>query len=449
MIRLVFAELRAGWASWAGVILVSAITALACGIAVSMLETGIHAGGDYVQGFSGGTAAILMFSAPTGIAVIATITRLAVDLGRPAYARWQLAGVGPLQTGIVVSTQVAAASLLGGVIGFAATTVLAGPAIYAAFESGTGGYSEIPIITGPLTALVTIPATVAIALLGGLRAARAAGRTPPLAALREPETEAKRMHWWRWILLAAIITGVTAFFVSLFQSTNRSTFLSQGPLVPVVITVVLVAAGPVLYPWFLRGWTALIPARASTSWYLARHQARYHLSRSTASITPLLTGTALLGGLFTMTATVDASLKAGGEDGVTLEISQVLLMLGGSVLLAAVGAAVVIFMSNRTQSAEQALLLAGGATTTTIVASSIWQAVIHVVTAAVLGGIAIIATAVMTAAALGRFVPPIPVIDASYALALVGIGLILTMLATVLPVTARSRTSVALQLVAK
>ena len=112
MSRLVLAELRASWASWLGVIIVSAITALACGIAVSMLETGIHAGGDYVQGFSGGTAAILMFSAPAGIAVIAAITRLAVDLGRPEYARWQLAGVSPTQTSLVVSAQVVAASLL-------------------------------------------------------------------------------------------------------------------------------------------------------------------------------------------------------------------------------------------------------------------------------------------------------------------------------------------------
>lgn len=87
MIRLVFAELRAGWASWVGVILVSAVTALACGIAVSMLETGIHAGGDYLQGFSGGTSAILMFTAPSSIAVVASITRLAVDLGRPGFAR--------------------------------------------------------------------------------------------------------------------------------------------------------------------------------------------------------------------------------------------------------------------------------------------------------------------------------------------------------------------------
>lgn len=448
MIRLIFAELRAGWATWIGVVFVSAVTALASGIAISMVETGLHTGEEYLQDFSGGTGGILMFSAPAGITVTATITKLAVDLGRPAYARWQLAGVIPFQTATVVIIQIMVAGLLGGVIGFAATTVIAEPAIQMAFAGGTGRYSEIPIITGPITASITISATVIITFLGGLCAARAAGSTPPLAALREPDPEAKRVRWWRWILLLAVVAGAIAFFVPLFHAADHRALLNQSPLIPVVITVVLATAGPLLYPGLLRGWTALVPTRVSTSWYLARHQARYHLSRSTASITPLFTGAALLGGLFTMSATVDTSLRAGGEDGVNLEISQVFLMLGGPVLLAAVGAAVVIFMSNRTQGTEQALLRASGATTSTVVASALWQAFIHVITAAILGGVTIIMTAIITASALGRFMPAEPTIDALYALALVGVGLVITSLATVLPVATRARESVALQLAA-
>lgn len=150
-----------------------------------------------------------------------------------------------------------------------------------------------------------------------------------------------------------------------------------------------------------------------------------------------------------MSATVDASLRAGGEDGINLGLSQVFLMLGGPVLLAAVGAAVVIFMSNRTQGHEQALLRASGATTSTVIASALLQAIIHVITAAVLGGVATVMTAVITASALGRFMPANPVIDAQYAFALVGVGLVLTSIATVLPVATRARASVALQLAAK
>ena len=448
MIRLAAAELRAGWTTWVGVVMVATVAALACGVAISLLETGLHAGPEYLEGFSGGTAAILMFSAPAAIAVTAAVARLAVDLGRPTYARWQLAGVAPGQTTLVVVTQLAAAGLAGGVLGFGAAAALAGPVVGAAFEDGTGGYESIPVVTGPLTAAITIPAAMGLVMLGGLRAARAAGRTPPLAALREPETHAKRMRWWRWIALAAALAGTWWYCTVLFQARDTTNLLSWVPLFPVVLTVLVVTAGPLLFPLVLRGWTSLIPARASASWHLARHQARYHLSRSTASITPLFTGTAILGGLFTMSATLDASMRAGGERGVTLGIAQVMIMIGGPVLLAAVGAAVVIFMSNRTQGAEQALLLATGASSGTVLATAVWQAVIHVVTATLLAAAVLVATALVSAAAVGRFVPAIPIVNAGYALALAGVGLALTLAATALPVAARSREPLAARLAA-
>lgn len=86
---------------------------------------------------------------------------------------------------------------------------------------------------------------------------------------------------------------------------------------------------------------------------------------------------------------------------------------------------------------------------TTVVASALLQTVIHVVTAAILGSVVIILTAVLTSAVLGRFVPAIPVIDVTYAPGLIGVRLALTVLATVLPVAARSQASVALQLAVK
>lgn len=64
-------------------------------------------------------------------------------------------------------------------------------------------------------------------------------------------------------------------------------------------------------------------------------------------------------------------------------------------------------------------------------------------------GLAAFLTAAVTAAALGRFVPAVPMLDAVSALALVGVGLVLTSFATVIPFAARSRASVAVQLAAK
>lgn len=448
MTGLVLAEIRAGWAAWLGVVAVAAVASLACGVAISLLETGLSAGPAYVEGFSGATGMILVFSAPSAIAVTASIARLAVDLGRPGYARWQLAGVSPAQTSSVVLAQLAVAGLAGGVLGYGATRILAGPAIRGVFADGSGGFASVPVITGALTAGVAIPASVVLVLVGGSRAALAAGRTPALTALREPEAQAKRMRWWRWLLLAAVITCSAAFFAAMAQVSSVSQLMSSLPLIPVVLTVVVAAAGPLVYPLLLRAWTGIVPSRASQSWHLARHQARYHLGRSTASITPLFTGAALLGGLFTMTATLYVSMRAAGERGAGLGIAQVIILLGGPVLLSAVGAAVVIFMSNRTQGSEQALLRASGATTGVVLMTAVWQAVIHVVTAALLAVAVISATAFVTAAGLGRFGEARPVVDLGYALALVGVGLLLTLTATVLPVLARSREPLAARLAA-
>lgn len=446
MNRLVLAELRAGWAGWIGVVLLSAVLAVAAGVGLSAFETGAQAG-DLQEAFNSLGGTVLLFAIPSGIAVVAAVARLAVDLGRASYARWQLAGVSPSQAATVVRLQLATAGAIGGVIGFAATPSAAGPLIRAAFESQSP-LSDVEIVTGAFTFVVVVPLTAAVALIGGLRAARGAGRGSPLAALREPETSAKRMRWWRWAILLIVSIAAASGLASVLGTSDRGAFMSQSMLIPVYLTTPLLAAGPALYPLILRTWTSIIPASVSSSWYLARHQARYHLSRSTASITPLFAGTALVGGLFTMAATTNASFLAGGQNLATLSVPQVLLIAGGPIGLAAVGAAVAVFMSNRTQGHEQALLRAGGASDATVICSALWQALIHVVTALLLALTVMLATAVVSSVALSRFTRAVVVIEPGIAgpLALIGLGL--TLLATTIPVMLRLREPVASRLAA-
>lgn len=449
MIPLLRSELSRGWASWAGIAGVAAVAALSFGIAVSFLETGLREGGEFLEDSTSFLTALLMFSLPSGIIVVSAVARLAVDLNLAAYARWQLAGVGPAQTAFIVVAQLAASGFIGAIVGFAATTYVAPRFIRAVFAEDSATTWSTVHSAGPLTAGIVVPLTVLVTIAGGARAARAAARTSPLVALREPEVHGKTMRWWRWVLLAIVTFASASGIAAPFQADARSTVISLMPLLPVFLMVPLAAAGPVLYPVALRTWTALIPARLSASWYLARHQARYHLGRSTASITPLFVGASLLGGLMTMAATTDASMEAGGQGGnFSLSILQVLLLAGGPILLGTVGAAVVIFMSNRTQGTEQALLHAGGASTAKVLFSALWQAVIHVVTACVLAGAVIIATGMITAAAVSRFVPPVPDVDVAASGLLVGIGLLLTALATGGPVIARSGVSVIARLAA-
>ncbi|MFD6699341.1 MULTISPECIES: hypothetical protein [unclassified Microbacterium] len=450
MIGLWAGELRADWRSWAGLVLVTAVAGVSLGIGASFLETGMHAGGRLGTGISGVSSMILVFSGVSAIGVTSAVARLAVELGRAVYARWQLSGVTPRQVAVVVLCQVIALSLIGAGLGFAATLVGAPVALRLAFEGASGGFTETSAVVGPVTALFIGCGVLLIALLGGLPAARRAALTPALEALREPEPRTRGMRWWRWTLFGLMVVGTGAAVRSWLSSAavampdDRNTLISQTPLIAPLLTLVIVAGGPVLYAPLLRGWTALLPARASSSWYLARHEARYHLGRSTASITPLFTGAAMLGGLYTVTTVWGAAARAAGEPFGGLEFGQVVVLLGGPLLLAGVGTAVVIFMSNRIQAREQALLSASGATDAVIVRAAVLQALIHVITAVLLALAVIAVSAVLAVVMLAPFYEVVPYqLDLGGVGVLVGVGTLLTEAAVLIPVLARMRVSVA------
>ena len=450
MIGLLAGELRRGWATWAGLAVVAAVASLSFSTALAMGEAGLAEGGETLDASMSFLSILLILNIPAGAVVVAAVSRLAVDLHRSHYARWQLSGVSPAQTSTVVLAQLAVVGFAAGSIGVVVSMPVVPAFLHAVFADDDSWWADASIRPGLLTVAVVIPLTTLVVLGGGLRAARSAGRTPPLSALRAPESEAKRMRWWRWLLLGVVVlaAGVGGALAP-FRVEERGTAISQFPLIPAYLTLIVATAGPALSPLVLRAWTALLPARASASWYLARHQARYHLGRSTASVTPLFVGTALLGGLMTMSATTGSAMSAAGMPGnFDLGIMQVLLLIGGPVLLGATGAAVVLFMSNRTQAKEQALLRASGATGGVVVVTALWQAVVHVVTAVLLATTVIAGTALICAAALGRFIPAVPVLDPGAATLLVTIGLVLTSAATVVPALSRLRDPLASQLAA-
>ncbi len=450
MIRLLAGELRADWRSWAGLVLVTAVAGTALGVGGSFLETGIRAGGRMGTGISGASSMILIFSGVSAIGVTSAVARLAVDLGRTGYARWQLCGVGPRQTGLVVLGQVIVLSLFGAATGFALTAAVAPGMMVLAFDGASGGFADVTAAVGPITACIVLAGVLAIAVLGGLPAARRAARTPALEALREPEPRVGRMRWWRWVLFGLLTAGMVAAVQSWTRSAavatadDRNTLISQTPLIAPLLTLVLVAGGPVLYAPLLQAWTALLPARASSAWFLARHQARYHLGRSTASITPLFTGTAMLGGLYTVTTIWGDAARAAGEPFEGLKLGQVLVLLGGPLLLAGTGAAVVVFMSNRVQAHEQALLSASGADDGVIVRAAGLQALIHVITAALLSLAVIAMTGALAAVMIAPFYEGVRVrLDLGGAGILVGAGAPLTIVAVMIPVLARLQIPVA------
>ena len=439
---LIFSELRSQWRAWAGVFVLAVAAGFVLAIGASIADTGAELGGEFQENLSGAAAMILIFSGAAAIAVLSSVATLAVTLQQRSYALWQLIGARPLTVGIIVLLQLLIVSIVGATLGVA----LARPAADPLFALGFG---TAPILRGVhvhfgvVTMLGSIFGVCGIVLLGGWRVARRAAFTPPLEILREAEPRHRRMRWFRWIFVAAAGSAAYALSSSLF-GTPLSQSGSQVPLIAPVLTIFVVALAPVLYPAVLTAWTAVLPARLSSAWFLARNQARYRLAYSTAAITPLMVGISLSAGLYTAAATLNDAFRIQGTGGTAaLHTNEVALLLGGPLLLSAVAAAIVVFMSNRTRGQELALLQASGATNRTIILTATLEAVIYVITAGILAFAVIIASSVIIAAGLSTAAPGTAAkIDAVPGLVIAGIGCGLILVATLAPTLAGLRKDV-------
>jgi len=202
--------------------------------------------------------------------------------------------------------------------------------------------------------------------------------------------------------------------------------------------------GPVL----LRGWTSLVPARWSASWYLARAGAAHSIGRSSAAVNPLMVAVALAGGLYSANGTVRAAQGAGASPSISL--GTVVLLLGGPLLLSALGSAVTIFMSARVRDREAALVRATGGTPAVVVATAAWEAVIYVGTALLLGGVGVVATALVGAWAVADEAPgTFPGLGLGAVAVIAGAELALVLVATVVPAGLGLRREVAATLAAE
>ena len=123
-------------------------------------------------------------------------------------------------------------------------------------------------------------AVAAVFLVGGLRRACNAAKTPPVAVLREPEEARRGMAWTRTLLCAVLAFSTWQVAASLSGSDLNS--LSASLFVPLLATATLAAAAPVALPALLGAWTALVSQGRWSAWFLARRAARFGLAASTS-----------------------------------------------------------------------------------------------------------------------------------------------------------------------
>lgn len=447
IIRVAVRELVRGWRLWAGSIIVIVASSAVCAAAMSQFETAATLGDDGVA-LQSMSQVILAFGLLSAIAVTAATTNLAVASGRRGYALLQLAGVLPRQLVLIVFSQLFILALVGSTLGLGIGRLAASPLLeFTIAQTGLG--ATPPLAFGSTTLVWTLSLISGVVLLSGARSAFRAGRVRPIEALREPEPPKIRMGVLRWVGVGVALAAAAGMGLGLAFARPR--FEADGHLVgldsisgfsmmlSVALTALAATLGPVLYPLVLRAWTALVPAAASGTWFLARRSCSYRITQSTAAVTPLMVGIALPGTMYTIALTT-ASAIGGPAD---INTGSIFASLGPALFLAAIGAAATIFMTGRTRERDNALVQISGGTVATTTLAAIFEAIIYVTTAFLLAAVIFTTVGVVASIAFSPIAPGIaPTLGVATAALIALVGLAIVSAATLLPALSPTRRSI-------
>lgn len=430
MIRLVFSDLRENIATWAGAFAVALACGLIGGWAVSMMATA----DGYTEGLrrilQNAGSMMLVFSLVAAIAVLSSAANLTVAAQRRSYALWQLANVRPSFVSRVVLGQLAVVAFLGAVCGtvFSAVTFIP---LFPAVMSAQDQFAHV----APRVDLSKMPGVwfmvAGVFLCGGMRGARNAAKTPPLTVLREPEPKRSGMTVLRVLLFVALV-DCTVWIAFIMGESESDVVMNYSMYVPLLVTAAAASIAPVVFSVLLRIWTSLVPQKHWNAWFLARRNARYGLSASSSVETPVMVGFGLAAGIFSVVSLWEGfAISQGATDFTGIDLTTSLLMLGGPVLLCAVGAAVSVIMTSRTRTRDVALLIASGAPPETLMASAVCEALIHAVTATLVGVASVVCSNAIVAHAIG--VPLLEGLAFGGGLVVSLVGFALVLVATLAP----------------
>ncbi len=442
MIKLVFSDLRDHAATWIGAFAVAVACGYIGGWGVSLQATADMYAADpsLCKSLQNTVSMVLSFSSIAAVAVLVSAANLTVSAQRRSYALWQLANVRPRMVSAVVLAQLVVVAVLGAVCG---TLLAAGsfaplfPAVFALWQPFSQVVPQVRASMMPGVWLVV----AGVFLAGGLKGARSAGKTPPLAALREPDPKRMGMTWLRVLLFCGMAAATCGVTVVMMRS-EPDVVMNWSFYIPLLVVALLVPLAPLVCSLTLRAWTALVPQRRWSAWYLARHAARYGLSASTSVETPIMVGFGLIASLYSvMKLWADYLLLQGNANFNGLDVTQTVLVLGGPVLLCAVGAAVSVVMTSRSRNRDVALLVASGAQPKTLLAAAACEAFIHAATATLIGAVGVMVSNAIVASAVGMPLFSGLAFGEGLVVSLAGFALVLA--ATLAPTAAALRREVA------
>lgn len=435
-------ELVRGYRLWLGGLIVIVASSALVAAAMAELETAATLPSEAAASLQSESWGVIAFCLLASIAITSATTNLAIASGRRGYALLQLAGLLPRQVTGMVFAQLVMLALISTGAGVGLGRVIAQPLLDIVLAQ-TIAPAGVSVVYGWGTITWSFGLFVAVVLLAGIRAARRAGRVPPIEALREPEPPRIRMGAGRWVAVG--ITGAASGGIGTTLALQSPGFAPDGRpdgldsvigfgiLFSIALVALAVSLSPILYPWLLRAWTALLPSTVSGTWFLARRSCQYRITQSTAAVTPLMVGIAMPGAMYTMFLTTSRAMSAhGGPMGINT--GSIFTIIGPALILAALGSATVIYMTGRTRTRDNALVAVSGGTPATAGVSAIWEAAIYAVTALLIAIAVFGIVGILTAIAFAHRIPgTVPVFGFPAALAITGIGALIVATATITP----------------
>jgi putative ABC transport system permease protein len=436
MLTLLKADLLGDLRVWIGTFAVLVAAGAAAGIPATLVDTALGQSDVTVQlGLVSVASIALTLSVLSLVIVLTSTVRTLVELRRRTFALWLIVGVQPSQLGRLVLGELAAVAVLGAALGSVLAWLVC-PTLVRALLVGSDGLGEVVPTLGPGSAAIGGAVVVGVVLLTALPRAREAGSTPVLALLRGGVRPRQRVVV-RIVVAALLLALAGTMFAGLPQSLPNGA--AQSVLIGPVLIAAASAGAPVYVPRLIRLWTAVVPSRASVSWYLARATVIDSAERSSASVVSFMVA---IGLLWTFLAGQNTAATALGG-GVAADPRPLALLLGGPTLLAAVGAAAGVLMASSFREREEALLEVAGADRGVRVLTAAGEALIYVVTAAVLASVVVALVAGGIAVFLQGVAPsvrpsPVPALGAAGTV----VCLVLAWAATFGPRLARRRTTV-------
>lgn len=432
MIRLIFSDLRDHAATWIGAFAIAMTCGYIGGWAAALQATANFYLSDpsLYKSLQNTVSMVLVFSSIAAVAVLVSTAGLTVSAQRRSYALWQLANVRPRQVSTVVLVQLIIVAILGAFCGTLLVAATFAPLFPLVFRLWEPFSRVIPQIDASYMPLVWF--TIAgVFVLGGLKGARDAGRTPPLFALHSPEQAHRGMTWVRVVLFCLLAAG-TGAVAYIMVHTEPKAVMNWSLYVPLLVVTLLVPLTPLVCSSLLGVWTSLVPQNRWNAWFLARHTARFGLSVSTSVETPIMVGFGLIASLFSIMKLWETYLLRQGINNFNgLDPTQTVLVLGGPVLLCAIGAAISVVMTSRSRTRDVALLIANGAKQKTLLAAVACEAFIHTTTATLVGMIGAVLSNLIIASAVDM--PPLANMAFGEGLVVSLAGFILVLVATLIP----------------